>query len=217
MIPVVTVLRRGRGKYRRQHVYRIKRALNRYLPEHRFVCLSDRSLQPEHWWIPLEHGWPHWWSKLETCRPGLVDGPLLYTDLDMAFVGGVEDMVEDVSTSIVLRDLYRGRRDRRAVQSALMLLTEEDRARVWERWMSGKGPQHWIRTYSGDQQFFELVLKKRARFWQNTHPGRVVGYKTDLRHGRVPPSPDASVVVFHGKPRPWEVTHPWARGPELCT
>jgi hypothetical protein len=206
-VKVATVLRLG-GEYGPEHVYAIRRMLNRHLPGHEFICLSD-CVALNGTQRPLKHDWPGWWAKMELCRPE-IEGPLLFLDLDTVVVGDLSPLVADTSRSIVLRDFYRGKRKRNAVQSALMLLTEEDRAAVWERW--SRDPEGWMRRKRSDQDVYEAVLKDRALFWQDTHPGAVVGYKTDLARGRKPVPEGARVVCFHGRPRPWDCGKAWAEG-----
>lgn len=201
---VATVLRSG-GDFRPEHVYAIKRMLNEHLPEHEFVCLTDVESIPPTWRVPLEHRWPGWWAKLELCRPDLT-GPLLYLDLDMVVLGDLSPLVADTTRSTCLRDLYRGRRKRKALQSALMLLTEEDRALVWEAW--SEDPERWMRRRS-DQDVYERVLRDRVRYFQETHPGMVLGYKSHIRGNGGPPE-DCRIVVFHGRPRPWQSGETWA-------
>jgi len=52
----------------------------------------------------------------------------------------------------------------------------------------------------GDQGFLNSVLK--PELWQKVLPGKVVSYKVDCQNA-IPD--EASVVCFHGKPRPWDI------------
>lgn len=203
-VTVACVLRSG-GEYVPLHVHALKRSLDEHLPGHRFLCLTDDDRIPRSWRVPLEHGLPGWHAKVELCRPDL-EGPIFYVDLDMIVRGPLRPMVENLGGSICLRDLYRGRHDPTALQSALMLLTEEDRALVWREWL--ERPDHWLRQRS-DQELFEAVLRNRVLWWQDTHPGMVLGYKTQVR-GNGPPPEDCRIVAFHGRPRPWACGESWA-------
>jgi hypothetical protein len=223
---VATVLRSG-GDFAVGHVYALRRMLGAHMslryrspltePEPdtwTFMCLTDSDLPAWTGARSLRHDLPGWWAKMELCRPDIT-GPVLYLDLDTVVVGDVAPLVSDRSHSIVLRDLYRGRRDPQAVQSALMLLTEEDRAAVWGAWSAD--PKRWMRKRS-DQDVYEAVLRDRVRFFQDTHPGMVVGFKSGLGRGKREPGPDARVVVFHGRPRPWASGTEWAEEPfRPCT
>lgn len=204
MTQVCTVLRSG-GDYTLEHVYAIKRMLNRHLPEHTFMCLTDTPGSPWFWFRPLEHGYPGWWAKLELCRPD-IEGPLLYLDLDTVVVGDITRLCGH-EQSWAMRDVYRGRRNPYALQSCLMWLTEADRARVWGAWWTR--PDEWMRMPGGDQMVYECALSRRVGYWQDREWG-VYGYKTDLDDPETLPD-DAAVICFHGQPRPWDTTHEWVR------
>jgi hypothetical protein len=205
-VRVFTVLRSG-GDFRLEHAHALDRMLAEHLPGVERVCLSDLEAAPNG--LPLVHGWPGWWSKMELCRPDIA-GPLLFFDLDTVILADVSAMVADTSRSIVLRDLYRGRRNPHALGSGVMLLSETDRALVWAEWLklvrSGRRPR-------GDQDVFERVLSRRVAFWQDTHPGMLQGYKSEVRGNGGRPAEGTAVVVFHGRPRPWSCGHEWAQAP----
>lgn len=163
------------------------------------VCLSDVDV-PGVPVIPLRYGWPGWWAKLELFRPG-IEGDLLYLDLDTVVLGDLAEF--DVGATTVLRDFYAPGR----MGSGFMYLAEMDRPPVWAAFI--QDPERHMRECVtqerwGDQGFLQGVLV--AQRWQDVLPGRVVSYKAHCGRG-VPPG--AKVVCFHGKPRPWEVTHPW--------
>lgn len=209
---VACVLRSG-GDFTPAHVRALYDGVRAHWPEDGpfldFLCLTDTPIG--RYGIreaPLVGRWPGWWSKMEICRPD-VEGPLLYLDLDTVVVGDPTPLMADASRSVVLRDLFRGRRRRKALQSAFMLLTDADRARVWETWVDE--PKRWMRL-RGDQMLFERVLADRVAYVQDTHPGHVVGYKSDLARGTKAPPKNARIVIFHGRPRPWETDHAWVRG-----
>jgi len=165
-----------------------------------FVCLTDTPVNhPGVREVPLAHDWPSWWAKLEVFRPELT-GTLLYFDLDTMIVGGLEHVqVETRHTT-----LHGARPDRyHLINSGMMLLPEDVRPPVWQRWT--RSPARWMRRYRGDQDFMHDTWDPaEVLFWQNTLPGQVVSYKKVVKPlGRVPDG--ARVVYFHGKPRPHEV------------
>ena len=167
-----------------------------HLPGAEIICLSDVPVPVQR--IPLEHGWPGWWSKLELFRPD-IEGDLLFMDLDTSIVGNLSD-IASVDRLTLLRDFYRPN----GLGSGLMFLPERDRAMIWREWL--KMPQGWMRLHKrgGDQAFLERFWLGKAARWQAIRPGQVVSYKADniALHG-VPTG--ASVVCFHGRPRPWAV------------
>ena len=193
----ICVLRSG-GEYGPAHV----QWLARQVPGLR--CLSDVPV-PGVDTLPLQYGWPGWWSKLELFRPDLA-GDLLYLDLDTVVTGDLNPL-EQVGTTTVLSDFYKPR----LPASGLMFLAEADRAMVWQEWLrdpAGHMRRCRTREHWGDQGFLRDVLP--AQRWQDVLPGAVVSYKVHCQQ-TLPPA--AQVVCFHGKPRPWSVRHNWI--PEL--
>ena len=89
-LTVASVFKSG-GDYFPRYVRVLRDAVRRHLPvEHRFVCLTDVEVACER--IPLVHGWPSFYSKIEVFRPGLFDGPVLYLDLDTVICGDLGDL-----------------------------------------------------------------------------------------------------------------------------
>jgi len=198
---ILTVLRHG-GEYKVEHVQR----LFRQAPG--LMVLSDVDV-PGVPRIPMRNRWPGWWSKMNLFDPD-IPGDLLYMDLDTTVVGEIDDLRETGRTTM-LADFYWPER----LASGFMYLTEADRAKVWNLW--GESPDHHMVRHrqGGDQSFIASVLPDALR-WQDTHPGRVVSYKAHIAapgmagfnsrrsqgDGFIPAG--ASVVCFHGSPRPWE-------------
>src|SRR6056297_1694046 len=98
MITVACVLKSG-GDFDVRDVWALQEGVTSHLHEpHRFVCLSDVDIEGVDT-IPLVHGWPGWWSKMELCRPGAVMGPLLFCDLDMVIIDDLAPLISDTSRS----------------------------------------------------------------------------------------------------------------------
>lgn len=186
----------GRCDYDAGYVTKLFRMVARHLPQpHRFVCLSNVDVPVAR--VPLEHGWGHWWAKMELFRPD-IDGRLLAIDLDTVITGDMTAIAAQ-QQSTMLSDFNVPA----WAASGLMMLTEEDRAKVWKAWMVY--PETHIKRQGGhgDGGFIRAVLDPVAR-WQDLLPGQVVSYKNHVRPaGKVPPG--ARVVCFHGRPRPAEL------------
>lgn len=187
---VVTVLKGG-GEYTANHVYALEGMVNRYLGA-RFLCLSDQHLQCDH--IPLEHGWPGWWSKMEIFR---LEPPILYLDLDTIIRDYCFDVIKAVAEEdfVILRDVYRGKQNEMAMQSSIMYWS---RSLAWVYQAFRDQPV--FNLPHGDQQFLEQHIRN-AVFWQDFTPS-IVSYKADVVPEGV--QPHHKVVIFHGRPRPWE-------------
>ena len=204
---VVCVLRSG-GVYKPSHVHELQRQVSMHLPSADFFCMSDVQVDGVEV-IPLAHGWPGWWSKMNLFHPS-IRGDLLYIDLDTVIVGDLSDLAS-LGRTTMLSDFYYHERP----ASGLMYLTESDRAKVWASWIADpKTAMHKCMRH-GDQQFIGEVLHHAQRF-QDVLPGRVVSYKVhvakglnkrSIGDGTVPVG--ASVVCFHGRPRPWHLKAEW--------
>lgn len=193
---VVCVLRSG-GEYAPAHVTRLRDQVAEHLPGAAFRCLSDIDV-PGVETIPLRHQWPGWWAKLELFRPDLCDDWLFF-DLDTSIVGSLADMAA-VEGPVIMRDVYRPQ----GLQSSVMAIPHGFKQTVWQAFTVSPTSRMQRFAVGGDQIFLERCKGAVWRLWQDICPGQLCSYKADVRRrGRVPRG--ARVVVFHGKPRPWEV------------
>lgn len=64
-------------------------------------------------------------------------------------------------------------------------------------------------TRGSERKFYKLLSNidnfLRIQYWQNLFPGKIVSYKVD---GYLP---EASIIRFHGKPRPHQVDERWIK------
>lgn len=183
------VLRSG-GDFSPPHVQWLARQVSG------LVCLSDVDV-PGVRTIKLEHDWPGWWAKMEMFGPSL-QGDVLMIDLDTV----VMSIPEMPSQTTVLRDFS----EPSVMGSGFMFVTAQDRARVWEAWLTD--PERHMRENArwpkwGDQGFLQDLIGDSLK-WQDIAP--VYSYKAHCRSGL---PADAKVVCFHGKPRPWDANDLW--------
>lgn len=195
MTTVACVLRSG-GTYTIEHVARLRDGVRKHLGAHRFVCLSDVDVDCER--IALTENWSGWWSKLELFRPDL-EGNLLYFDLDTVIAGDLSDMA-GINRLTIMRDVYRPD----GLQSSVMYIPQDEKRQVWERFT--EAPEHFMTQYmsGGDQAFLEPLWGESAAIWQDCLPGQLASYKADHIAERGVPT-NCRAVIFHGRPRPWEV------------
>ena len=204
MISVFCVLRSG-GEYKPDHVLRLHRQVLNHLPDADFRCLSDIEIKGIRT-LPLIYDWPGWWSKMELFRPE-ISGDILFMDLDTSIVGSLAD-IASINQLALMRDIYRPE----GLQSSIMYIPEAAREEIWAEWI--ERPQHWMEIYQkgGDQAFLERYWLDRASRWQDLLLGQIISWKSHVRpavygdesgNGSIPA--DARVVIFHGKPRPWDI------------
>lgn len=199
MLTLACVLRSG-GEYEERHVERLMRQVEgRLSAPYRFVCLSDATVLCER--IPLVMGWPGWWSKIEMFRPGLFDDRVLYLDLDVMVVGALDDLAFHPGPFVISHDFIPTRmKDGRPIgskfNSSVMAWTPSPET---ERIYTEFTPAVMDRL-RGDQDHVAEIMPKATTFGL----GLVVSYKAHVRSlGRIPAS--ARIVVYHGRPKPWDV------------
>ncbi len=179
--------------------------------EARFICFTDDAagLDPRIDTRPLPN--PElkgWWHKLSLFKPGLFDegDRVLYFDLDTVITGRLDELAalrrSDVPSFddgfAILRDAYRPA----GLQSSIMAWRANGNAGIiWRTWERAGFPE----VDGGDQAWIERVPYLEADILQDKFPGLFVSYK--VSGGAIPDK--ASVVFFHGEPRPHEVTTGW--------
>jgi hypothetical protein len=184
---------------------RLRTQVMNYLPNADFRCLSDIEVEGIRT-LPLTYDWPGWWSKMELFRPEM-SGDIVFMDLDTSIVGSLVDIVS-VNQLAMMRDVDRPE----GLRSSIMYLPQAARERIWAARIDR--PQHWMNLYSkgGDQVFLERFWGDHASRWQHLLPGQIVSWKSHVRqalhddesgNGSIPDG--APVVIFHGKPRPWDI------------
>jgi hypothetical protein len=200
-LTIVCVLRSG-GDYTPDHVEALRAQVQRHLrTPHAFLCLTDQAVDCDR--LQLLHSWPGWWSKIELFRPDLPQGIKVYMDLDTVVVRDFTDMARAPHRFTMLHNMTRGP----GWPGSGLMAWSDDLTLLYDMFRSA--PDHFIATCNtsdcwGDQGFIYAHTPVRPQFWQDRWPERVVSYKKHCRPrgGRVPPR--ASIVCYHGQPRPWQ-------------
>lgn len=180
---------RGGGDYTPDHVAALKFMVEKRL-ELPFVCVSDQVVKADY--VPMVHKWPGWWSKMEIFR---LKPPILYMDLDTIIQGPVSFLETIVDEEfVILRDVYRGRANAKAMQSSIMYWSKD------MTWLYEKYAEKPVFDLPhGDQQYLEQTVT--ATYFQD-FTDEIVSFKADV----LARNANGKVVIFHGKPRPWEQT-----------
>ena len=204
---VVVIVKQG-DKFGPEYPTRLYAAVQRHLSlEHRFVCFTDDPVSGVPC-EPLPAPLAGWWSKLGLFKPGVFseNERVLYFDLDTIIVNSLDDIAGYDGQFAILRDFYH---EDRQQSSVMAWVPGEATYLIWNWWWQKGCPV----TPQGDQAWIEKMMPG-AEKWQDLFPGQMVSFKVHCKLG-VPDG--ASVVNFHGYPRPHEcrgwVAERWCKSP----
>lgn len=168
---------------------------------HAFVCMTEdpAGLDKGIGVWAMEPGASGWWAKLLMFKTW-VNSPVVFFDLDTCIVGNIDPLLRYAESAVtpfaMLSDFYYPSR----LASGVMAW-RGDYSRIWTAWESAGKPQ----VKGGDQAWIEQVMGK-ADIIQNIQPG-VYSYKAHKCSKRYPD--DATVVCFHGEPKPHNCGSAW--------
>lgn len=193
-------------KYRSDDVRLLQQQVAENLNTHHvFRCLTDRKID-DVYCLVLDDVLPGWWSKLLLFKHAR--GQNLYLDLDVVVVGNLDRLLSDTLSM----PANWGQSGHGGCQSSVMswarpyhfLQMDFDQSQLHppERGNCGAyGPRHlW-----GDQEYITEALGDPGA-GEIEAMQHVYSYKYHCQQSL--PS-DASVVCFHGNPKPSEVSDEW--------
>jgi len=210
-----------------EYVERLYNMLTRRLPGGiRFHVYTehDRSVPPhmiKHILDDWGFGGPKksWWYKMQLFNPAHFSGRMLYLDLDVVLVQDLT-WITELSTDYfwTIRD-FRYLQNPRVnnMNSSVMWFDVARFGWVWDQFNTGPVTQK-IQGFPGDQDFLNATIDhNQRRFfddckfqsyrWQCLDGGYNFTRRQHHRPGSgTVISPDTAVVVFHGKPKPHQVT-----------
>lgn len=189
----------GRGA---EYVEKLRRMVARHLTaQHRFVVLTDDGERhggpPGVVWLPPE--FKGWWGKVCLFDQNLFEGRVLYLDLDTVIVGSLDELVHH--KGILHLDHWGW--ERKVYGSGVMVWDAGEHAEIWTQFTpevprrfggEGQGDQDWVTSLGG---------------WDALPRGVCVSYRYHCRKNGPPAG--ASVVCFHGRPKPHEFTEGWVK------
>lgn len=202
MLTVACVLKSG-GAYDAEWVRRLRDGVARNLTvPHEFKCISDVPVPCYR--IPLLVDWPAWWAKLYLFKPGILKTPTLYLDLDTVITGNIDSLSDLPQKFAMLHNFH----DHNVVGSGVMWFREVP-TQVYKRFI--QKPWAFIEYYNrfhtgnhiGDQAFISDTLNRKVDFIDSD---QIKSYKKHCKAGL---PEDASLVCFHGLPRPDHVKDEW--------
>lgn len=172
-------------------------------------------------WPGISNSRRAWWYKMQMFDPRHGLGTVLYLDLDVVVCGSL-DWVQhlDHRRFWAIRDwrcLWRP--GWRGINSSMMFWDTQKFSGIWSGFLA-LGLSQACGRYHGDQDFLTEIVDKshlsyfpeqmiRSWRWQIRDGGMDPRSRQSLRPGAgsiIPP--DTRVMVFHGRPKPHEVSDP---------
>jgi hypothetical protein len=195
-------------KYGADYVHRLRAMVARHLSiPHTFECVTESTIV-DLTCRPLQCEHPGWWQKIGLFRPGFVTSPALYIDLDMIIVDSLDWIGEYLGAELACIENWGSRRHEGPlyedeVSSAFMVWSGSGATdRIFENFSArdiARLEPHGDQTYITEQMRGRFTLIPQSR---------ICSYKRHCRERGAPPA-GASVVAFHGTPRPHEVADDW--------
>lgn len=204
MIPgtVCAVLKTG-GDFGPEHGDWLKQQVRKHYPDWNwrlYTDLYDKGVGTD----SLRLGLPRWWSKYEAYADRTLTGPVLMLDLDVVILRPW--LPPDPTATYLVADSNRLLRpgERRFI-GAFAYLQDSDRRLLAEDFF--KNPVKAMATKNSDDQPRLTTLLPHAQTVQHSDPDGVVLFKVHVASMGI--QPGNKIVLFHGKPRPWESGLAW--------
>lgn len=192
-------------KYSPEYVNILYDMVRRNLPEGfpgRFVCFTEdpSGLAQGIETRELPPGLIGWWNKLALFRAEAFDpgDRVFFLDLDCVITGKLDDLVTYSGEFAVQREFFNV-----GFGSAVMAWEAGKLTHIWDAWNKAGQPD----TPGGDQAFIAEVHPE-PDYLDDIFPGSLASFK---RHCFPYPPRAASVVCFHGEPKPHAVDEEWVK------
>ena len=194
-------------KYSDYYVQRLQREVRKYLSiPHRFICITDRHIDGVDA-MPFPENYPGWWSKVALFKVATAQN--LWLDLDVVITGDLDPLVEQYGQCPFAAPMNWAQSGHGGIQSSVMIWADNNMARkiydLFDPAMAHWPPRNEPGVLWGDQEWMTLLHSKRLIQWTPITEG-IKSYKYHCRNG-LPHG--TSIVVFHGDPKPQQVSEPW--------
>lgn len=213
-VKFVVVLKSG-GDYKPEHAIALANQVNKHLTvDYEFVCLTDMEVEfkrVNEKSVQLESNLPGWWSVQEVWR---LDGKVIFTGLDTVIlksINGLAKIAEDTKPKTINMIHPFNKNEKWA---SGFMVWNGNWSWVYEKFKRNLGRN--MRKYGGEQKFTWNTIEARSGYKikaiqdSKYYKHKICSYKWHCK-GKDHPPKNAGVVLFHGKPRPWECNEPWVK------
>lgn len=178
---------------------------------YRFVCLTNEPNSfidtPKIETIKLKNNWEGWWSKIEMFDPVNELNDCFYLDLDTVILKNINHLLTEENNDIftVLKNMSG---NKKAIGSGFMRW-KGDYSFLYNEFSENLISNYQTSNRWGDQGYIQdkfIEKNIKLNYWQDKFPNSLLSYNFNFKpKGKLDGSED--VIIFHGKPRPWEVAN----------
>lgn len=167
-----------------------------------YVCMSDDDRVAKFCtYVPLpDNGFVGYWNKINLFGCNELKGrEIMYFDLDTVIMKDITDILKvDYSDFTMLSDFMTG------VPASGVMAWKGDYQYLFDEYDPSMDVDFRVTNSLGDQGYIAKHLRVKPRSFQQMFPGRICSYKIHPQEKY-----DASIVCFHGRPRPravnWDI------------
>ena len=201
-----------------QYVNRLHEGVQKHLSKpHRFYCMTTethRATEFDHGIELIELQPPCWMGCLPKLvafdpRYGFTDQVLLL-DIDLIIVGSLDD-IASYRGDLCVRSKFKPGEEWKADGDIIGFKPGQPIAhKIWNTLKENPKRAEEI-TGGRERYWFRYITNHQIDRWQTLFPGQIVSYKRHVQPhgGRIPDN--ARIVSCHGRPRPHELPHRWAK------
>lgn len=156
----------------------------------RMVTQVEDYLECDHMFhVIRESDKPGWWAKIDLFQPGSFTGRVLYLDLDITIVGGLDEVATFDAPFAAIPDYTRFS----TLNSSVMVWDVGYCDHIYKNFTPDV-----MDTPGGDQAWITKQMPMARKFPRRWFPS----YKLHVEPtGRIPDG--AKAVIYHGQPKPW--------------
>ena len=181
------------GVYDESYVDALRRGLARHWPQAELEVLRDEDF--------AERNWPGWWRRFEAFRPEFwPEGSerLVLLDLDQILVGDCSWLGEWSEAPVGLpRDPFFPD----LACSTIISVDREGAELLWKAATTVKPTAYQYMGAPSEMALLRTLAKRHGWAPLEPEPKKLLSYKVHVLRERMPWE-DASIVYFHGKPKP---------------
>lgn len=204
----------------KEYISRIVTAFHEFMPDipYRIVLYTDAGLDQEftgvvvrHLRVPVDLKWNLKKMFMFSPESGL-DEPTICFDLDCIITGPLAPLVDavlELRKPVLLITCQAAYRKKVAGGSIVGFIPQRKLTKIlWDPILTHREEIE-ISTKGSERVYYrQRIPKKLISFWEDQIPGKILSYKRDCQNKEMPEG--ASVIRFHGHPRPHEVKEFWS-------